>query len=183
MTISLRKLAIELTAAGIPFVGLSNIGPGDPDNPSDLVPDAIIQYASSATSQQRTQGNAIKAASDGTMPLGLVSCLTIGPKVIGIVGRNGSAFLPQFWRLFIRLAQGVTQVPTISMGTNGPNYDNLLAATALTNWSVGQIQNTFLSGRQNAVLAPTPIYINVTVAAVATQYVIGGQFEGDYLDL
>lgn len=182
MSIRLSKLAVELLAAAIPIDGISAIGAADPSNP-DIVPDAYIQYDALATQPQITQGQAILAAHDGTLPLGYVRCTTAGAKVIGLVGQNNRAFLPQFWRLFVRLAQGVTQIPTISMGTNSPNYDNLLTATALTNWSTGQMQNTFLSGKQNAVLVPTGIYINVTVAAVATNYIVGGQFEGDYLDL
>lgn len=163
MAINVAKLHMELVTAGIPIDGVSI--------------DGRIDYKVNATPAQITQGNAILAAHDG-LQLGLVDCGTSGAKLIGLVGSNDgkTAFLPGRYTVFCRARSGTA--PTVSMGTNSPSYNNIQPATPLTAFTVGKFQQFFISTLFDAVLAPTPIYINVTVAA--TGFILGAIFQGDY---
>lgn len=181
MTIRLSKLTAELLANNIPIDGVKTIG--DPDiNDADLFPDCIIQYQSSATPGQISQGNAIKAAHNSALKLGYVDATTTGSKLVGIVGQTGKAFLGNGYRFFVSKITGLTTAPTGSLGTNSPNFNDLQTATALTGWLQNDFQNFSwaIGGRKQAILTPTPIFINITVAAVATTYVVGAEFFGDY---
>lgn len=66
----------------------------------------------------------------------------------------------------------LTSVPTVSIGTNATDYDNILAATALSDLAVtGDWQLVQLS--TGAVIsADTMIKCKVTVAAVATTFLL-----------
>lgn len=185
MTIRLGKLTIELQAAGIPIDGVSSNGFALVNMPDEYA-DAVIQYRADASPSQRTQGDALKAAHDGTLPFGFVSVLTTGPKLIALVGADGQGFVPSSYMLFVRSAVNLTGVPTVSLGTNAPTYNNLIPSTPLTGWVAGDVQVFVVSGRVKAVLTPTPVYLNVTVAATGTSgaiAVIGARYRGEVLVL
>ena len=126
-------------------------------------------------------GNAnFSPADTAALSIGRADATTTGLKVVGVVGKPGFIFLPEFYRIGVIDSAGVTKVPTASLGTNSPTYNDLQPATALTGWAAPNMQNFFLSTKMNAVLAVTPIFINITVAAVATRYVLAAEFIGEY---
>lgn len=187
MSIRLVKLTLELTAAGIPIDGVSGIGAqssGAGNEP--LFDDATINYLVSASPAQRTQGAAIKTAHDSGVPLGYVSAMTTGVKLIALIGTAGQAVSVTYYKLFICRAVNLTRAPTVSLGTNSPNYDNLLPATSLAGHVGGDIFTTVLSGWRTAILVPTPVYLNVSINAqgsAGAQALIGSIIQADTLIL
>lgn len=175
--LNLPKFLVELQANG--FTGFVNVV-----NTNNTVEAAYLQFDPSLTQNQRNIASALLAAHNGTLPLGYVDCTTTGPKVIGMVGQSGFAFLPTFWRLAVRTSQGTGTPPTISMGVVGPSYIDLLAATSLVfaTFPQGHVHNQVLTDI-GAALSPTPIFINVIIAASAGPYVLYGQFVGDTVSL
>ena len=166
-TLNLNKLGIELSAVG---------NPASISNPDGTTQNAYINNQNDITPAQYTQAQAILAAHDG-QPLGLADCSTTGAKLIGLVGDGVTAFLPTGYVVFCRAYGGA--VPTVSMGTNSPNYNNIQAAVALTTFNaVGKFENFNFGfgGVNSAILTQTPVYINVTVAAAG--YVLGAVFDG-----
>ena len=107
------------------------------------------------------------------LPAQLVNCLATGAtKVATLPGTTINPYLPQ--KLQILLAQGfhITTGPTLSIGTNSPNYNDLLAATSLATWTA---QNRLLNidlanvvGVGVAYAANTDVFVNVTIAAIVT---------------
>lgn len=95
-----------------------------------------------------------------------------GPVLLGTVP-TGSKIIVPFWAgVAIDSIAGLTSAPTISMGTNAAAYDNMVAATALTGLLQGRVaQMTFKA--QYPVLVPNAqLFLNISVAAVATTYKI-----------
>lgn len=181
MAVNIEKLEIELRAAGIPIIGVRGTG-NCTAAPPFICDGAEIEYDPSATPGQITQGQAILAAHDSTTPMGHVSCLATGPKLIGVVGDPAQRWFPERYRIIVVQASGVTTSPTVSLGTNEPLYNNIAAATAL-----GSIGLSSTADMRNVAVTLTrvisnrvAVYANVTIAAVATQFVIRADFIGDY---
>jgi hypothetical protein len=99
-------------------------------------------------------------------------------------------FLPHCIVIMLRAVSGFVSVPTISLGTNAPNYDNVLAASPMAALDVAgecfrlpvgtQIGTTGIY-RLNAPGSSVSLKANVTVPAVATQYVVEVIVEGGYV--
>lgn len=88
-------------------------------------------------------------------------------------------FMPFFMVLHLRGVTGFTSVPTVSVGTNAPTYNNVLAATALTGLDaegeyirlpIGTELGSSGAFRGIAPGSSVSLKANVTVAAVATTY-------------
>ena len=77
---------------------------------------------------------------------------------------------------------GFVAVPTISLGTNASNYDNLVPATALIGMSTVNDAIAFsIVGRPYpSMAAGTEIRLRVSVAANATTYVVKTMLPGIY---
>lgn len=172
MTINLTyKLTVELLAAGLPISGVDSNG--------------VISWSTPPTPSQETEAATIVAAHDDSTPLGYVSCLTTGPKLIGIVGDPDQRFFAERYRIIVVQATGVTTPPTVSLGTNGPDYNNVAPATALGSIGLnaaGLMRNVLVgtSSPINVILNRVAVYVNVTVAANAGAFIIRVDFIGDY---
>lgn len=171
--INREKLELELRAAGIPLEGLALV---DADT-------LRIEFMDSATSgQQTTTTDAVIAAHDSTIPLGRFSCTTTGARFVAFIPASSSRlFLPSMVRIGVAALTGFISAPTVSLGSNSPNYDNVLPATALG----GAIGLTSLLALRNQALVNTFVlnsdrylFANVTVAANATTYALHIQVEG-----
>ena len=79
---------------------------------------------------------------------------------------------------------GKNSAPTVSVGTNSPNYDNILAATSLSGLSTrGDFINFDIVSPsvQRAINTnSTPIFANVSVGASATTFNLAVQLRGQY---
>ncbi len=161
------KLTYTLQAAGLPVSGVDSNG--------------SVSWEIEPTPAQQTEAESIIASFDDTLPLRQFSALTTGPKLIDMVGDPNLYFFPERYRIVVVAASGVVTPPTISMGTNAPNYNNVAPNTALG--SVGlqaaaDMRNVALT-LTRVVLARLPVYANVVVAAVATQFVLRVDFIGN----
>lgn len=119
-----------------------------------------------------------------------INCLITGARPVIIIPASATRpFLPTLIRLAVApTSLGITTPPTISIGGNSPNYDNVMASVALASLNltaVNRMRNSLLGSTTHTfmLVAPTTVYINVTVAANATAYNLGVKIEGVYLDL
>lgn len=126
------------------------------------------------------------------LPVELMRCTNFSAKVTGVydlVDTDPTPFMPFFIIVMLRNVVGFTSVPTLSIGTNGPNYNNVLPATALTGVDVnGEYYRipvgTSLAGGVFRGMSPgdsVSLKANVTVGAVATAYDIEVQIVGAYV--
>ncbi|MCK5602402.1 hypothetical protein KAR91_11045 [Candidatus Pacearchaeota archaeon] len=84
---------------------------------------------------------------------------------------DGKLFVPQQVFAVLRTVSGFTSVPSLSLGTNSTDYDNICAIGAMTTVDAADelIPYAILAPVQ-AVAANTGIYVKITTAAVATTY-------------
>lgn len=76
---------------------------------------------------------------------------------------------------------GFAVVATASIGTNSAAYNNLLVASALTGLSAANnIINFNVTALTSSVASGTGVYVNVSVAATATTYVLKVSIVGFY---
>ena len=89
-------------------------------------------------------------------------------------------FNPIIFLVEITALQSMTSRPQVSIGTNSPNYDNIIATTTLNGTSVGQVQILRVEQVFPRLDAGTELRLNVRVAAVATTYTAKAVFFGTY---
>lgn len=80
-------------------------------------------------------------------------------------------------------ADSITVPPTISVGTNAPDYDNIFAAQQLPGLTAEKEYMSFPLDNQllNDIPANTPIYANISQAAQGTAQTITINVEGEPL--
>lgn len=94
-----------------------------------------------------------------------------GATKIGTTDAN-NRFVPLFAHIELTAVTGFTSVPSVSVGTNSPNYDNGIPITTLTNMNtVNQMVMQQYANLKKSVSAGTDVYVNVTTAAIATTYI------------
>ena len=78
-------------------------------------------------------------------------------------------------------ATAITIAGSASIGTNSPNYNNIVPITALTNLISSGIK-TMLTPTQGAIVVPpnTGIYLKLTTAAVGTSQLLNAHVIGFY---
>lgn len=93
-------------------------------------------------------------------------------------------FFPQDLSIVAVQVSAKTSSPTVSIGTNSPNFDNILAATSLSGLAArGDFINfdllspTVLKAINTTT---TPIFVNVSVAANATTFNLALELRGEY---
>jgi hypothetical protein len=128
-----------------------------------------------------------------SVPVQLHRCTNFSAKNTGVQDLLDTAptpFMPMFLIVMLRAVSGFTSVPTISIGTNAPNYNNIVPATALTALDavgeyfrvpIGTAVGTGGVFRGMAPESSVSVKANVTVAAVATTYDIEVQIVGAYV--
>ena len=107
--------------------------------------------------------------------------------ISGIVGSSTllftltSRFTPTSLTLELTSVSGFISVATLSLGTNGASYNNIIAAAAMTGVVAANNLLTFpISALVSSVAAGTGVYVNVTVVAVSTTYIIKATITGFY---
>lgn len=71
--------------------------------------------------------------------------------------------------------------PTISVGTNAGNYDNILPATILTGLSAGSTHILIqIEGIMPDIAQSTSVKLNISIAAVASTYTVDATIFGFY---
>ena len=110
--------------------------------------------------------------------------------VCDLFDTDPTPFMPLFLIVMLRGVSGFTSVPTISIGTNATDYNNILPATALTGLDsvgeyfrvpVGTAVGTGGVFRGMSPVSSVSLKAKVTVAAVATVYDIEVQVVGAYV--
>lgn len=93
----------------------------------------------------------------------------------------GLRFVPMFIQVEATNVSGLVTPASFSIGTNGANYNNLLAITAMTGVTSANImlQNN-ITALSSSIPASTGININVTTAAVGTTYTLRVSIIGFY---
>lgn len=78
-------------------------------------------------------------------------------------------FYPFLIHISVDDASGIVQVPILSIGTNSPNFDNVLSATTLTGLSALRVQSVYLPNIGGAVVNyGGSVFANVTGVAIGT---------------
>lgn len=179
--INKSALQVELVAAGIPA---ESVGANEATNPGEI----RIDFLDSSTLAQRTtETDAVITAHSSTAILGKFSCTTTGARMIAYIPASSTrVFLPTLIRIGVVTTTGFVAAPTVSIGSNSPNYNNVLPATSLG----GAIGLTSSLALRNQALVNTSVlnndiylFANVTVAANATTYVLRVVVDGDYFDV
>jgi hypothetical protein len=175
------KLYVELIGAGIPAIGVGSDASGHPG-------EIRIDYTDAAASTQiNANTDTVVNAHDATSPLGKFSCTTTGARLIAHIPASSTrAFLPTLIRIGVVTTTGFVAAPTVSLGSNSPNYNNVLVATSLGG-AIGLTSSLALRNQAlvntNVLTSDIFLYANVSVAANATTYVLRVVVDGDYFDV
>lgn len=105
-----------------------------------------------------------------------------GNSLIAHVPQSKGPFFVEFVAARLAAISTLTTVPTVSVGTNNPNYDNLVAATPMTGINVvNNLARPSLVAKSGIVPADTDVYVRVSIGAVATTYTIDVSIIGFFL--
>lgn len=173
-----QQLTVSLQIANIPIQGVIINNPLDKNT-------WRIDYLPSATPTDIANGNALLAAFTPAN-LRFVDCTSIKKQLIAtIYASPTNVFMPLGMRFGLTSVVALTTVPTISVGTNSPNYDNLIAATPSPLTVLQDMINVLLASptKTKYLTAFLGVYMNVRVAAVASAYTLAAMPLGDYLNL
>ena len=83
---------------------------------------------------------------------------------------SSSPFFPSLIRIYTNNATGIVTPPTLSIGTNASSYNNIRAVTLTTASASGQYVDYLPSYPLAPLAANAEVYVNVTIAAIATTY-------------
>lgn len=90
-------------------------------------------------------------------------------------------FEPLLIQVEVESATGIISVPAISIGTNGPSYNNILSTMSLTGLTAaGTHTVVFPSPGSMEAMYGTDIYVNVTSVAVGTELTLSVDLIGTY---
>lgn len=152
-----------------------------PDNVSFWIGNTNFPAADNAQTDLNANANALLTDAQtrgGAQPFALVNGLTVGnSKVATIVGYPNNPWCPTGVQVVLIGVSGFTSPPTVSLGVVSPNYVDIFPATPLTGFStLGNIVNlalyTTLATAGNAARSTVDVFARVSVAAVATQYLL-----------
>jgi hypothetical protein len=92
---------------------------------------------------------------------------------------GGQYFYPLTLSISVTDIAGLVTPAVISMGTNSPNYNNIVAATTLTGLNaVNKILTVNVASLITSVPPETEIYVRVSVASVATTFAFRASMTG-----
>jgi hypothetical protein len=90
-------------------------------------------------------------------------------------------FYPTDLIFTLEAISGLITPPSVSVGTNPSNYNNIVSATTLTGLaSPGETYTVSLNTVVGSTPPTTQVYVRVSVAAVATTYLFRAHFTGHY---
>ena len=115
------------------------------------------------------------AAFRSVIPLEISSDSPVNLKSTGatLIGRNPDNVKRLFVDeiiIYINNASGLVTPPTLSIGTNASNYNNILPATLMTASASGEYTLKIPVGTVVPINANTDVFVNVTNGAVGTTY-------------
>lgn len=93
-----------------------------------------------------------------------------GSFVLCVTDDNGYMLHPEVVRMKATTASGVITPPTMSIGTNSPNYNNIMAASLLPAGlgNLDKILQLALSNPVDPIQPNTEVRGNITIGSVAT---------------
>lgn len=104
-----------------------------------------------------------------------------GATLIGTTENGTQKFHPVFTLMVCNSGTLITVVPTVSVGTNGATYNNLIAATSMAAMTAaGNMAQPALTATYGNIAANTGIFINVTIGATATTCLVDIHVFGFY---
>ena len=108
-----------------------------------------------------------------------IDCKSTGSTLLYIPPVPQNLYLDQL-RIVATIINTVTVSPTITIGNNSPNYDNLIGATSLTSLTgVGMVMRLAPAPTYTYVGGGVGLYLKVTTAATATSFTIDCHIKGD----
>lgn len=98
-----------------------------------------------------------------------IDAKTTGATKMGTTENGTERFHPIFAVINVSAANTIAVVPTLSVGTNGASYNNILVAAAMTGLSaLHTLLKSDIVGATGNVAPNTEIYVNISVGATAT---------------
>lgn len=98
-----------------------------------------------------------------------IDAKTSGAVKIGTTENGTERFHPLFAICMVSSASGISLVPSLSVGTNGSSYNDIVTATAMTGLTAVNMMLRSDIVTATATVGPnTDIYVNITVGATAT---------------
>lgn len=161
------------------------LGSGTPTNGQMLIGNGTDFTTASLTSgagiTQSAGGGSLTLSVNSGGSVASVNLKTTGATSV-FTTPAGVTFIPQSVSVFITASDAFATPASISVGTNGAAYDNILAITALTGLSaVNAVLTTHLTALSVIVAAATQVYVNVTTGAGATTLVGTVKINGFYI--
>lgn len=107
---------------------------------------------------------------------------TVASTLVGTTRNDARKFISTLAVIHATVANAITVPPTISIGTNGTSYNNLLAAATLTGMTSVDNYLCFTLGGSvlSAVAANTGIYANISAGATGTSMTLDIAIFGFY---
>ena len=159
--------------SGTPSNGQMLIGNGTDFTTASMTSGAGITQSAGAGSLTLSANTGGSVASVNLKTTGATSVFTTPAGVI---------FIPQSVSVFITASDTFATPASISVGTNGAAYDNILGITALTGLSaVSAVLTTHITLLSVIVPAATAVFVNVTTGAGATTLTGTVKINGFYL--
>jgi hypothetical protein len=111
-----------------------------------------------------------------------INGLVIGDYLFDPLYATGG-FYPQILEFNLQLVEGLISPPSVSVGVSPSNYNDLAPATILTGLTTqNQTYRVDLNTILPNVQSGTPIYVRVSVAAVATVFTFRAFLTGHHTD-
>lgn len=106
---------------------------------------------------------------------------TVAATAIGTTENGTRRFYPTAAVFELTAVAVLIGVCTLSVGTNGASYNDLVAATAMTGLTAANGILRVSIALAGSVAPNTAVYVNITVGATATTYTLRAILEGYYL--
>lgn len=114
-------------------------------------------------------------------PKKMINMLSSGATKIGTTENGTQKFFPQWATITVATANALISLGSVSIGTNSPNYNNLLGTTLLTGLdAVNATTRKEITGVIGAVEPNTDIYVNVSGLALGASYQVEVTLWGFY---
>lgn len=106
---------------------------------------------------------------------------TVAATLLGTTENGTQTFFPLFTVTYLSAATLATVVGVASIGTNSPNYNDIVTALTLTGvTAANKMITTFLTAATVGIPANTAIYLNISTGWVATSATITQEIWGMY---
>src|SRR3990172_4451377 len=108
-----------------------------------------------------------------------IDAKVVGDTTVFTTAPSFGRFYPVLVRIVLSAVSGLVTAPTVSVGTNSPNFNNIMGATPMTTLTAANDFFAFLlSSVAPSVAASTAIKCRVSAGATATTYTIAAHVIG-----